>query len=135
MVIRQRGHTRSYHIWSDGLCWHLQRLHFADESLKSFVSERRLSTVELYDPIAGASKRQEMTTDFDKLKDLTSEIYQLRPLVWAENVFKIVKESKYHSLKFLDIYYVSNTRARKYQNIDVKFLKITVVQLAYRMCI
>lgn len=48
-----------------------------------------------------------MTIDFDKLKDLRSEIYQLRPLVRPENVFKIVNESKNHSFKFLDIYYVS----------------------------
>lgn len=41
-------------------------------------------------------------------------------------MFKIVNESKNHSLEFLDIYGVSNNTVCKYQNIDIKYLELRI---------
>lgn len=45
MVIRQRRCAFSHDFCSDGLGWHLHRLHTTDEGLKPLVGERRLTPI------------------------------------------------------------------------------------------
>lgn len=51
VVVRQRRGAFAHDLGCDGLHWHLHWIHAADEGLEPLVGERRLTAIQLYDPV------------------------------------------------------------------------------------